>query len=224
MKDKTQPTRTSTRSGPQLISERKQLANRENAKKSTGPRTARGKSFSRRNAIKHGLCASDLFPLLGLPTESEQEFLDFHDQLREEYQPVGFEEEWEVDRIAICKWKLRRLWRYENAEISRAVLNAYYEELREHPEYPKLRLAEHLQPRQGQDPESLDAHCTAKVVYGLVKVACEQQAIPNPHVADRIIRYESAAERSLSKALDRLETLQRRRKGEAPSAAVECEP
>ena len=77
MKDKTQPTLTLTKNGPRLISERKLKANRENAKKSTGPRTARGKAFSRRNAVKHGLCASDLFPLLGLPTESEQEFLDF---------------------------------------------------------------------------------------------------------------------------------------------------
>jgi hypothetical protein len=33
---------------------------------------------------------------------------------------------------------------------------------------------------------------------------------------DGMIRYEAAAERSLSKALDRLETLQRRRRGEAP--------
>jgi len=31
-----------------------------------------------------------------------------------------------------------------------------------------------------------------------------------------MIRYEAAAERGLSKALDRLETLQRRRRGEAP--------
>ena len=99
MKDKTQPTRSLTRSGPRLISERKVKANRENAKKSTGPRTARGKAFSRRNAVKHGLCAKDLFPLLQLPTENEQEFLEFHDRVREEHQPVGFEEEWEVGRI-----------------------------------------------------------------------------------------------------------------------------
>ena len=40
MKDKTQPTRTLTKNGPRLISKRKLKANRENAKKSTGPRTA----------------------------------------------------------------------------------------------------------------------------------------------------------------------------------------
>jgi hypothetical protein len=62
VKDKTQPTRTLTRNGPRLISERKLQANRENAKKSTGPRTARGKRFSRLSAVTHGFFAKDLFP------------------------------------------------------------------------------------------------------------------------------------------------------------------
>ena len=37
------------------ISERKLLANRANAKRSTGPRTEAGKAASRRNALKHGI-------------------------------------------------------------------------------------------------------------------------------------------------------------------------
>ena len=37
------------------ISERKLLANRANAKRSTGPRTEAGKAASRRNAQKHGI-------------------------------------------------------------------------------------------------------------------------------------------------------------------------
>ena len=40
---------------PRVLSERKLLANRANARKSKGPRTARGKSWSRRNAVRHGL-------------------------------------------------------------------------------------------------------------------------------------------------------------------------
>ncbi len=42
---------------PIVIPERKLKANRENAKKSTGPKTIRGKAFSRQNAFKHGLFA-----------------------------------------------------------------------------------------------------------------------------------------------------------------------
>src|SRR5690349_5423936 len=43
-----------------LISQRKLEANRANAKKSTGPRTPRGKAFSRRNAVSHGLSSTTL--------------------------------------------------------------------------------------------------------------------------------------------------------------------
>jgi hypothetical protein len=45
------------------ISTRKLQANRSNAKRSTGPRSERGKAFSRRNALKHGIlsCSVD-FP------------------------------------------------------------------------------------------------------------------------------------------------------------------
>ncbi len=286
MKDNTQPTRTLTKNGPRLISERKLEANRENAKKSSGPRTARGKAFSRRNAVKHGLCASDLFPLMRLPTESEQEFLDFHHLLREEYQPVGFEEEWLVKRIAICRWRLDRAWRHENAEISSAVIDAYFKEFENDRKvldtklqaqrryesqisaefekllndadkeidagngipadfkvrlatvdfpnrsicefYAKHQIARHpeLLASSARDADLVVAYLTAKAVntfrhlpepmplYQKLKVACEQQAIPSREAVDRMVRYESLAERGLRKALDRLETLQRRRRGE----------
>jgi hypothetical protein len=121
------------------ISERKLKANRENSKKSTGPRTVRGKAYSRSNAVKHGFFARDLFPLLQLDTESQQEFEALWERLREEYQPVGYKEEWEVDRITICKWKLGRAWRYENAEINRGILDTHYKELQNYGKYLKSR-------------------------------------------------------------------------------------
>lgn len=40
-----------------VTSQRKIEANRRNAKRSTGPKTAEGKAASRRNAIKHGLAS-----------------------------------------------------------------------------------------------------------------------------------------------------------------------
>ncbi len=45
---------------PPIVFARKRESNRENAKKSTGPKTARGKANSRFNALKHGLCAKRL--------------------------------------------------------------------------------------------------------------------------------------------------------------------
>jgi len=46
-------------------------ANRENAKRSTGPRTAEGKAASSRNGLSHGLCAEKLM----LSGEDPEEFL-----------------------------------------------------------------------------------------------------------------------------------------------------
>src|SRR5579862_1552705 len=43
------------------VSARKVNANRQNAQKSTGPRTPRGKAHSRANSLKHGLFAMDIF-------------------------------------------------------------------------------------------------------------------------------------------------------------------
>lgn len=46
--------------GKRPISERKLLANRANAQRSTGPRTESGKEASRRNALKHGILSRSL--------------------------------------------------------------------------------------------------------------------------------------------------------------------
>ena len=40
-----------------MVSQRKLLANRRNARKSTGPRTANGKAASAANAVSHGIFA-----------------------------------------------------------------------------------------------------------------------------------------------------------------------
>jgi hypothetical protein len=51
-----------------MISQRKIEANRKNAAKSTGPRTAQGKANVRLNAVTHGLTGATVV----LPHEEEQ--------------------------------------------------------------------------------------------------------------------------------------------------------
>ena len=43
-----------------MASEKQVMANRANAKRSTGPKTAAGKALSRMNAHKHGLTAQTI--------------------------------------------------------------------------------------------------------------------------------------------------------------------
>ena len=113
------------------VSPRKITANRQNALKSTGPKTPRGKAYSRSNAVKHVLFSMNLF--IGAPAkgESATQYQRLLDRLAEDYQPVGTAEHMEVERIAACWWKLGRAWRYENSQIryKQAGVDAWLQDL-----------------------------------------------------------------------------------------------
>ncbi len=74
------------------VSKRKLQANRENAKKSTGPKTPRGKAYSRRNALKHGLFVRHITDFEAL-REDPWEFQALINGLWDQYQPIGKAEE-----------------------------------------------------------------------------------------------------------------------------------
>src|SRR6202167_5461986 len=84
-------------------------AHRPNALYSTGPRTRRGKSISRINALKHGLSAEHVV----LFDEEVEEFERFFRKWMRACKPQGFVEQQLVERIAICAWRLRRVYRIE---------------------------------------------------------------------------------------------------------------
>lgn len=54
-----------------------------------------------------------------------------------------------------------------------------------------------------------------RLAAGVTKLANDIEAIPRSEALDRLLRAEAATERSLNRAIDRLECLQQRRKGEA---------
>jgi hypothetical protein len=79
--------------------------NRENAQKSTGPKTEAGKAASSRNALKEGFSAS--FAIVA--PEDQQCYDEFLTGLREELQPQGFQEEDLFRRISLASWNIRRI-------------------------------------------------------------------------------------------------------------------
>jgi hypothetical protein len=101
----------------QPVSERKILANRKNALRSTGPKTERGKRTVSRNAIKHGFLAREVVINAGDGEESLEEFHAMVEGLWKYYEPVGVVEEWLVQTIATCWWRKARVLRAENGEI-----------------------------------------------------------------------------------------------------------
>jgi hypothetical protein len=266
------------------VSPRKIAANRQNALKSTGPKTPRGKTYSRRNALTHGLFARhwvDFAVLDEDPQEYEKLLNDFCDQ----YQPIGRAEELEVERIVLCWWRLKRAWRHENAVIHIGVRDFARQEIAYQEEYlQKLEtegaaillelrnakntieltggtLPEDLKPRifaidpkfesiwsgfERNAEEELKAFIASKKLpepspeehssvvsriilsraigflelldkitgVGVRENAIAQHLVPKRDEGDRLFRCETSNERNLGRALDRLERLQRRRKGE----------
>jgi hypothetical protein len=217
------------------------------------------------------------------PTEYEE----ILNGLRAKYQPMGTAEELEVERIALCWWRLKRAWRYENAmnrvalrdlgrrelveqaewckerdkeedaiiqELQRAA-----EEIQETQEFPKdweelkqrifaiepkfepvwkllesaaqeklatpaiSKLSKQLDPKERSVLLAIFTVKSAVIVLeelrhsrntSVREIAIAQHVIPNSDALDKILRYETTIERQLGRSVDRLERLQRRRKGE----------
>ncbi|MGA2501359.1 MAG: hypothetical protein ABSH20_26770, partial [Tepidisphaeraceae bacterium] len=80
-------------------------ANRLNAQKSTGPRTAAGKAKSALNALKHGLTSQS--PLL--PTENPADYNLFAEGYLEELNPQAVEQFNLAQQLILTSWKLNRI-------------------------------------------------------------------------------------------------------------------
>jgi hypothetical protein len=110
-------------------SEKKAAANRANAKKSSGPKTPRGKSKSRNNSLKDGFFATSV-----LPGEDSAAYQELHQSLISQYHPEGAEELMLVHQICRALWWLRRSQQIENAKLSRvAYMEAELAESRANP-------------------------------------------------------------------------------------------
>src|ERR1051325_4459747 len=79
-------------------------ANRRNAQKSTGPRTAEGKARSSRNALKTGIHAE----LLVIYDEKAEDLQALVNEYYAEYVPVTPQERFQVDTMIQCEWYTRR--------------------------------------------------------------------------------------------------------------------
>ena len=115
------------------LSDRKLKANRENARKSTGPRTVRGKQISARNSIRHGILAREAIVTHGDGREDVRQFHRLTDRLYDDYQPIGEIEERLVETIAVCLLRKARVLRAETGELRKgadcARINKKFNEL-----------------------------------------------------------------------------------------------
>ena len=91
------------------------LANRENAQRSTGPKTQEGKQAASRNATRHGLTGTQIV----MPGEDAAAYEDLRQGLHESHRPANEAERILVDQIAANAWRLLRAQRVETAFLAK---------------------------------------------------------------------------------------------------------
>ena len=84
-------------------------ANRSNAKRSTGPKTAGGRAKSAKNALSRGLRSAA--PVL--PGEPPEEWEEHRSGILRSLAPSGPLESELAGRVALCLWRLRRVAAFE---------------------------------------------------------------------------------------------------------------
>src|SRR5215213_10040406 len=97
-----------------ITSQDRLTANRANALKSTGPKTAEGKAVSKLNSLKHGLLSREVL----VSGENEEQLTALHEWFRDDLKPEGPREEILVDLMVTTHWRLRRVLAAESGEIA----------------------------------------------------------------------------------------------------------
>ncbi len=157
-----------------MATEAQSAANRENARKSTGPRTAEGKAVVAQNAVQHGLRARAAV----LQGEDWEEYTGFRAGMLAELVPDGLQEMELAARIVDLTWRLRRAGRYQDA-----VFEALYDK------YAAEETA------AGACPD-LGASVPSDPVLGRMLLA----DFSGERVLERVQQYERRIESSLSRA------------------------
>ena len=185
---------------------RKAESNRHNAQKSTGPKTAQGKAYSRLNALKHGILASQVVIAAIEGKEERRMFEETVAGLKIDFQPVGCFEEFLVQQIGSCMWRYRRMARFENRAAFRVT------EINQSAAIARDRIVD-VPPVYSLNGEYDQAD-------GILKSAgLDGITLPFDYHTTQIVRYESVINRTMHRAANKLEALRERRAAQAQQAA-----
>ena len=197
-----------------MTSFRQLEANRQNALKSTGPKSEAGKQRSRRNALKHGFTAETVIE----PLEYPEEYRALEEAIVSEYLPRTPVEQELVHRLASVFWRLRRASSIETGllRMQGEILHAF-------------RSSRQNAAMSSAGERASPAFAGTDVCYGIgaqefqpqcdgPKVASASRDIAisflrlahlNNDIVDRLSRYEAALWRQLAQTLFTLQALKR---------------
>ncbi|MCP4263825.1 MAG: hypothetical protein GY774_40915 [Planctomycetes bacterium] len=96
-----------------MATEAQIMANRRNAKKSTGPLTTKGKAVVSQNAVTHGLSAQKAV----ISSESQEDFDHHRERILDELIPDSPMQKMLAEHIVLHSWRLKRLTIIQNQTI-----------------------------------------------------------------------------------------------------------
>jgi hypothetical protein len=205
------------------MSTEKQIeANKQNASKSTGPRTIRGKAKTSRNAIRHGLRSK--FNDILLDRENKKLYYRFYKSLSTDLAPVGPKEIILADRIINFYWKLKRVSRMETQTFDILRYKAFDSN-------PLIKRYRDLHAKNAPIPKDLDV-ATDKIQQNMLGGMAVDNFASHSQEAGRSLEniqlYESRIERSLYKAqleFQKLQFIRRQKEAELRNEAnSDCHP
>ena len=215
-----------------MTSDKQRKANRENARKSTGPRTPEGKAVTRLNAVKHGLLSQEVL----LPEEDAAALRELGERVRAELQPVGQLENMLVEQIIVGFWKLRRVRRVEVGIFVWEHLQEWRERAQSEAEsYERKTILDMI---EDQDTTITDEQKHQEALSKAQELQAKQHEetatlgrtfmrdANGANAFSKLSRYETTIERSFYRALHELQRVQAARRAEGsvpPPAAVDVD-
>jgi len=162
-------------------------ANRQNAQKSTGPKTPEGKEISSQNSTKHGLLSHRNI----ISSESQAEFDLHRTQFLEELQPETPIQSFLADRIVSLSWRLIRAEIIQNQAID------YLDE--KDNKSPIVKMTQAMLLKIYPVPEDDDPPLNVPLGNMAIKDYYSERAL------DRLLLYERRIENSLHKTIKEFE-------------------
>jgi len=191
---------------PRQTSQARIDANRDNAKKSTGPRTAAGKAASSRNRLIHGLRANKH---ILLDDDNPEDFLLLLKDLDNTFRPVGEGEEMLVTHIAADMWRLEHALPMEAALFRHRLPGVAAADYHRKRELANQKINHEREPQTyspAPDPPDPDDRLARAFMIDCAK----------PNFLASLARYKAAAQLSIDRNLRQLKIYQAARLASPP--------
>ena len=169
-----------------MATERQIAANRKNAQKSTGPRTAAGKAASSQNALKHGLSSHRTVIL----AEDQRDFDLHRREMLDALAPVTAAQSILAERIVGLAWRLKR------ADTLRSVV---IDAMRDKTVAFPYRSLEQRLGQAAEDPSISVPY----VILGHIALS----DFSNDNILERLLDHEIRIEHQLYKAMSEFQKL-----------------